>query len=85
MSRKARVPGMAGPSFAIPVCSVHGIRCQKNDQGEWVCIECFDNWMQGQFLGKSIGGVELPDRVRDERRPSVKDVMVNRRWRRHAK
>ena len=76
---------MAGPSFAVPECHIHG-RMQKNDVGEWVCIECFDAWLAREhFKDRSVGGVALPTGVRDVRRPSIKDVMVNRRWRRHAK
>lgn len=76
----------SGKSYRVPVCTIHGSESiQKNDVGEWVCIQCFDAFLQQQLGNKSVGGVELPTGVRDIRRPSIKDAMVNRRWRRHAK
>lgn len=85
MGRKARVPGMRlERSFRIPECSVHGTQMQKNDVGEWFCIECFDSFLNRQLGEKSRGGVVLPSRV-EAPRPSIKDIMPNRRWRRHAR
>lgn len=84
MSRKDRVPGMAATkSYAIPRCSECETQMTRDDAGQWVCIPCFDKWLnEVHFEGKSIGGVQLPSGVRDERRRSIKDVWINRRFRR---
>jgi hypothetical protein len=81
---------MAGKSFAIPHCSVCQSKMQKDEQGQWFCLTCANDWLE-EFVknkvgDKSIGGVVLPTRVVDERRntPSFKDLMPNRRYRRQA-
>lgn len=89
--RAGGVPGMAGKSFAIPVCSDCSSQMQRNDAGEWFCLKCADEWL-GQYVEakaghKSLGGVVLPRGVRDLRRqtPSFRDLMPNRRTRRRMK
>jgi hypothetical protein len=84
------VPGTAATeSFAVPLCSVHRTKTLRNDQGEWYCPTCADAVVAEIIhsrLKKSVGGVELPAGVRDERRvPSFRDVYPNRRARRRAK
>lgn len=90
--KQGKIVGMRATSVAPPRCSVdasHNV--EKNDQGEWFCVECFNEWL-GTFVEKrtrdhSIGGIELPVGVKDERRikPDIKDVYLNRRVRRAAR
>jgi hypothetical protein len=46
---------------------------QRNVQGEWVCSTCFREFATGYLQeiasnrAQSVGGVELPKHVRDER------------------
>jgi hypothetical protein len=84
------VPGTAAErSFAVPLCSVHKTKTIRNDAGEWYCPTCADSFLNEivqSRLKTSIGGVDLPTGVRDERRvPSFRDVQPNRRARRWAK
>lgn len=86
------MPGMAAPkSYAIPLCSRHKTKMQRNDQGAWMCFTCADEWLEGHVDAvtgnKSLGGVVLPGRTRDERKktPSFRDVMPNRATRRAAR
>ena len=71
---------MAGrSSFAIPDCSVHGTPCVRGANGQFVCPECFNDFLQTKT--KTEAGVELPDGVRDER-ISFRHMLPNRRARR---
>ena len=46
----------------------------------WVCPDCMTDWMGPKH--KSVGGIELPDGVTDERRLTFTDILPNRRARR---
>jgi hypothetical protein len=80
-------------SFVIPDCSVCGQRCQQDEQGEWFCVACGDDWLarfvENKTHGTSVGGLALPAGVHDERRdditPSFRDLIPNRRARRAMK
>jgi len=80
----------ATKSHVIPICSTCESQCQRDDQGDWFCVKCADDWL-GRFIesktqGKSVGGVELPAGISDERREgrqeSFRDLIPNRRARR---
>lgn len=71
---------MAGRQrFAIPECSVHGTPCVRGADGAFVCPECFNDHVQKTT--KTVGGIDLPDGVRDERL-SFRHILPNRRARR---
>ena len=61
---------------------------QRDDQGKWMCATCADEWLKSfvdaKTGNKSLGGVLLPGRLRDNRKqdPSFKDVLPNRAARR---
>lgn len=77
-------------SAVIPRCSSCGNRTQRDEKGEWFCINCADDWLsryiEKKTHGTSVGGLALPAGVRDERRdeiaPSFRDLIPNRRARR---
>jgi hypothetical protein len=91
--RRRRVPGTKAPrSFTVPRCSKCGKQTQKNAEGEWFCPVCADEWLktfvESKTRGRSVGGVELPYGIEDDRRakaPSFRDIYPNRRARRLAK
>ena len=83
-SRKGRIPGTAGPSFAVPLCSVHGTPCVRGADGAFVCPECMDEWLQ-KMSGQTAGGVELPTGVRDERILGFRQMLPNRLARRRVR
>lgn len=91
MRKQGKIVGTRAASVAPPRCSNDASHhVQKNEEGEWFCVECFNEWL-GNFVekrtrGHSIGGIELPVGVKDERRvtPDIRDVYVNRRIRRAA-
>jgi hypothetical protein len=62
---------------------------RRDPDGKWFCVACFDEharlMAQAQARGApSLGGVLLPEGVRDQRRipVSVERVLPNRRTRR---
>lgn len=90
MAKKHKIPGMRAERIAPPLCSIHRTPTQKNDAGEWYCRSCFEEWAKAHLKikghGKSLGGLELPAGVQDERLTETIDgmqfVLPNRRQRR---
>lgn len=83
----ARSP-LTYPSFKIPACSVCETRCVKDVSGRFFCPNCADDWLKSYVDAKtgdrSLGGVQLPYGVSDERKqtPSFGQMLPNRRTRR---
>lgn len=91
----SRVPGMkAGRSHRRPVCSVDPAhKVQRDPDGKWLCMDCFVGFAnsvtqsKAEMAHKSVGGVELPGGVKDDRIevPDVRPFMPNRAQRRRMR
>lgn len=89
----SRIPGIAAKQIhRKPKCArdpSHSV--MRDTEGAWVCIDCANVWLEahveGKLSDKSVGGVELPAGVRDDRRvkPRFQDALPNRAARRRAK
>ena len=71
--RRARVPGMAGPSFAIPRCSVHQTGTVRDPNGGWICPTCVDEFTEN---------LEKSGKESAAKRPTFAELLPNRRARR---
>lgn len=85
----SRLPGMRGPSFRRPRCSVgHTTPARRGANGQWFCPDCLNEHVHRQRKqdgdARSKAGVVLPAGVKLEVPDYVSDIFPNRRARRRA-